>query len=304
MEYTDRNSRRGKVYIIVGVIVALLVGGVVFIALRFSGVTQEPLAETREVVVAMVEIPARKVIEEADLQLRTLPADPTNASAFTSVDAVVGRIASVPVSLGEILSPNLLASSVSGQEYSILEPGTEFDPDGPDIRAVSLTVPDDRAVAGTLLAGQRADLIVTMTVNPLIGQDPEAAATEIEFVAGPSTKATLQTVTILSRVGPIYIVRTDLATAEKIAEFQAVGGQFAFALRADEDDRTADTEGSTVDMLLEEFGFPLPRPAELQGGTASSSATPTPSAAPEESAAAEESPASEESAAPEESPAP
>lgn len=282
MEYTHKNSRRGKVYIAVGVITALIVFAVVLIALRFSGVTQETAVEMREVVVAVVEIPARKTIEEADLQLRALPADPTNASAFTSIDEVVGRVVTVPISLGQIVSPNLLASTVAGQEYSILEPGTEFDPDGPDIRAVSLTVPDDRAVAGTLQPGQWADLIVTLTINPLVGQDPAAAEGQSEFVAGPSTKVTLQTVTILSRIGPLYIVRTDLATAEKIAELQAVGGQFAFALRPEEDDRTADTEGSTVDMLLEEFGFPAPRPAEIDGGAASSGATPAPS--PEESA--------------------
>src|SRR3990170_1142632 len=147
MEYTDRHSRRSKVYIVVGVIVALVVGAVVFVALRFSGITQEPAVDMRDVVVAVQEIPARKTIEEADVQLRALPADPTNASAFTTLEDVVGRIATVPVSTGQILSPNLLASTVSGQEYSILEPGEEFDPDGPDIRAVSLTVPDDRAVA-------------------------------------------------------------------------------------------------------------------------------------------------------------
>lgn len=262
MEYTDRHSRRSKVYIAVGVIASLLVAAVVFVALRFAGMTQEAAPEVREVVVAAAEIPARKTIEETDLQIRTLPADPTNASAFTSTEEVVGRIASVPISLGQIVGPNLLASSVAGQEFSILEPGVTFDPDGPDWRAVSLTVPDDRAVGGVLQPGQQVDLIVTLNVNPLVGQDPEAAA-QIEFVAGPSTKVTLQTVTILSRTGGLYIIRTDLATAEKIAELQAVGGQFSFALRLPEDDRAAETEGSTVDMLLKEFDFPVPRAAPL-----------------------------------------
>jgi hypothetical protein len=31
-------------------------------------------------------------------------------------------------------------------------------------------------------------------------------------------------------------------------------------LRPDQDDRIASTEGSTLDSLIEEFGFPLPRP--------------------------------------------
>lgn len=259
MEYSDRHSRRSKVYIIVGVIVALMVGAVVFVALRFSGITQDAPVEMREVVVAAVEIPARKTIEEADLQLRPLPADPTNASAFTTLEEVVGRIASVPISNGQILSPNLLASSVSGQEYSILEPGQEFEPSGPDIRAVSLTVADDRAVAGTLQPGQRVDLIVTLQVVP----PPVEEGLTAEFVAGPSTKVTLQTLTILARTGGLYILRTDLATAEKIAELQAAGAQFAFALRAEPDDRTAETEGSTLDMLIDEFEFPVPRAGDL-----------------------------------------
>jgi hypothetical protein len=59
-------------------------------------------------------------------------------------------------------------------------------------------------------------------------------------------------------------MRTDLATAEQIAELVAAGAQFTIVLRADEDDRTAETEGSTVDRLLEEFGFPAPELAELE----------------------------------------
>lgn len=263
MEYSDHSSRRSKLYIAVGVVAALLVAATVFVALRFGGATDGAAPEMRDIVVAAAEIPARKTLEQGDLQIRSVPADPTNASAFTAIDDVVGRIASVPIPLGQVISPNLLASTVSGQEFSILEPGTKFDPEGPDWRAVSLTVPDDRAVGGALQPGQRVDLIVTLTVNPLLGQDPEAAEAQTEFVAGPSTKVTLQTVTLLARNGGLYIVRTDLATAEKIAELQAVGGQFAFALRLEEDDRTADTEGSTVDMLLEEFGFPVPRAADL-----------------------------------------
>jgi hypothetical protein len=69
--------------------------------------------------------------------------------------------------------------------------------------------------------------------------------------------------TILFRDGDIYILRADLATAEKIAELTAAGGTFTLALRPDQDDRTADTEGSTIDMLIEEYEFPVPRPPEF-----------------------------------------
>jgi hypothetical protein len=163
-----------------------------------------------------------------------------------------------------MVTQNMLASSTEGQAYSILEPGQEFDPAGPDLRAVSISVPDDRAVAGTLVPGQLVDLIVTMAINPEIGQTPaEAEETTDRFLPGPSTKVTLQSLTILARNGGLYILRTDLATAEKIIELTAAGGQFSFVLRPDVDYRTAETEGSTIDRLIEEYDFPVPLPPEF-----------------------------------------
>ena len=148
-EYSDKNSRRSKVYIAVGVIVALLVAATVYIALQASGLTSQGEVEMRQVVVAAAEIPGRKAIEEADVVMRNVPVDPINETAFTSIDEVLGRVVSVPVSAGQLLTPNLLASTDAGAIFSILRPGEEFDPSMPDLRAVSMTVPDDRAVGGT-----------------------------------------------------------------------------------------------------------------------------------------------------------
>lgn len=268
LEYSDRNSRRSKLYIAVGVIVALVVAGTVYVALQASGLTDEVQVETRTVVVATVAIPSRQPIGEADVAVREIVADPTNETAFTSVDEVVGRITGVAISPGQLLSANLLASTTEGQTFSILEPGESFDPEGPDLRAVSVTVAAPNAVAGTLAAGQRVDLIVTMSVNPgeaAPGPDPDDDEPEaIQFIAGPSTKVTLQDLTILARNGDIYILRSDVETAEKIAELTAAGGTFTMVLRPDEDDRTAETEGSTIDRLIEEFDFPVPLPPDFE----------------------------------------
>lgn len=274
LEYSDRNSRRSKIYIAVGIIVALLVAATVFIALQASGLAGEANVETRQVVVAALDIPGRKTLEEADLVMRNVPADPVNDTALTSLDQALGRIASVPIAPGQLITPNLLASTDEGATFSILPPGEEFSTSMPDLRAVSMTVPDDRAVGGTLQPGQPVDLIATMNVTP--NQDTGAAPPDGEEaeepaadgsprpVAGPSTKTTLQRLDILVRNASLYILRTDLATAEKITELQAAGAQFTFVLRADEDERTAETEGSTLDRLLEEFEFPAPEEAELR----------------------------------------
>lgn len=270
LEYSDRNSRRSKVYIAVGIVVALLVAATVFIALQASGLTDQGDVEMRQVVVAAVEIPGRKAIDEADVVMRNVPVDPMSDAALVSLDQALGRIVAVPVTAGQLITPNLLASTDQGATFSILPPGEEFSESMPDLRAVSMTVPDDRAVGGTLQPGQPVDLIATLGVAPADetpaegeeGEEP-APADGPARVAGPSTKTTLQQLDILVRNGSLYILRTDLATAEKITQLQAAGAQFTFVLRADEDEREAVTEGSTLDRLLEEFEFPVPEEAEL-----------------------------------------
>ena len=270
LEYSDRNSRRSKVYIAVGIVVALLVAATVYIALQASGLTDQGEVEMRQVVVAAIEIPGRKTIEETDVVMRNVPVDPVSDTAFASLDEALGRIVAVPVMPGQLITPNLLASTDQGATFSILPPGEEFSETMPDLRAVSMTVPDDRAVGGTLAPGQPVDLIATLGVapseeEPVEGEEGEepAPADGPQRVAGPSTKTTLQQLDILVRNGSLYILRTDLATAEKITQLQAAGAQFTFVLRADEDERLAETEGSTLDRLLEEFEFPVPEEAEL-----------------------------------------
>jgi Flp pilus assembly protein CpaB len=266
LEYTDKNAKRSKLYIAVGILIALIVGAAVFFALQASNlVGSAGPAQMRSVVVAVRDIPGRKPIEEGDVAMRQVAVDATNETAFSRIDEVLGRVSGVSISTGQLVSRNLLASTTEGQSFSILDPGTKFDPSGPAMRAVSVSVPDDHAVAGTLQAGQRVDLIATMPMNPQIGQAPgEASASPAAFLPGPSTKVTLQAVTILSRNGVIYILRADLATAEKVTEITAAGGTFTMVLRPDEDERTATTEGSTLDSLIKEFGFPVPRPFAIK----------------------------------------
>jgi Flp pilus assembly protein CpaB len=269
LEYSDKNSRRSKLYIGVGLVVAILVAGTVYVALQASTQLMSRDQELREVVVASRDIPARKAIEEGDVSIRTIAADATNETAYTSFDQVIGRVTGSAVASGQLITRNVLASTTEGQTFSILDPTEEYDPNGPDYRAVSITVEAANAVAGTLVAGQVVDLIVTMAINPEVGLTPEEVSEQAgEFVPGPSTKVTLQSLTLLARNGDLYIVRTDVATAEKIAELQAVGGIFTMALRPEVDDRVADTEGSTIDQLIEEFGFPVPLPPELEGRSA------------------------------------
>src|SRR5699024_11700259 len=106
-------------------------------------------AEMRTVVVAVRDIPGRKPIEEGDVATREVPADATNEAAFARIDEVLGRVSGVSITTGQLVSRNLLASTTEGQTFSIIASDETYDPDGADLRPVSINVPDDQAVAGT-----------------------------------------------------------------------------------------------------------------------------------------------------------
>ncbi len=256
LEFSDHGRRR-KWIILVGVILALVAGGGGFFLLTQA--QQQAAAQglpTVSVVVAAREIPARKPIEVGDVALRTVTQDVTNASALTSVDDAIGRISAVTVSTGQLVTKNLLASVSAGGQFSILGPDASIAPDSPTLRAISLNVPDDRAVGGLIEPGQTVDVFITVTVNV-----PQNVADAGVLYTDKSTKLTYQNVPVLAKSGTFYIVRVDEATAEQISHLQASGtAQFSLALRPGEDTRSVDVTklGQTTNRIIDEYGLPIP----------------------------------------------
>jgi Flp pilus assembly protein CpaB len=291
MEFKD-NSRRRTLVLVVGVLLAILAGAAAFF-LSSQG-TEEPtlLLPTREIVVAANEITARESIDVLDLTIRAVPVDDTNATAFTDRDLVVNQIAAIDILPFQPISPNMLASGSSIGAISILKPTETITPTSPILRAVSLTVPSDRAVGGLVAAGQRVDLIATIpiTVNlpldPETGEplavDPETGAA-FPYVAGSSTKLMWLDAEILVHApdSDSYIFRMDLQTAEEVAHAQNQGAAFTMVLRPDQDTRDIDRSsyGETTDRLLTRYNFAIP---ELIDGVLYEQPVPFPSPFPAE----------------------
>ena len=63
LEYSDKNSKRSKLYLAVGLLMALMVAGIVFVALQASSLLPQDDVVMRDVVVAARDIPGRKPIE-------------------------------------------------------------------------------------------------------------------------------------------------------------------------------------------------------------------------------------------------
>ena len=299
MEYKDP-SKRGRWIVLTGVVLAVVAGGAAFFLINNAQqqAGQSGLKTTTGVVAA-VPIPARKPIEATDLVVRTdIPLDGTNAEGVVTDPAqLVGRVLAVDAKVGQLVTTNLLASSTAGAQFSILKPEETVAPDSEAWRAVSLSVPDDRAVGGLLGPGMLVDVFMTASVNV-----PQSVLDEGTYYTDQSTKISWQDMEILSRQGTFYIVKATLPVSEEISHLQAAGNaQFSMVLRPDADTRVLDVSalGATTNRIIERYGLPVPETYPKGNGPIATAPpipaiTPAPSPAP--SASGEASPSA--SAAP------
>lgn len=282
VEYKDPN-RRGRYIVILGVVLALIAGGAAYYTIN-QAQQQAGLGglQTVSIVVAKKEIPARKPIEAADVTVRSVPIDDTNAQGiFSDATKVIGLVPSVRILIGQPVYANLLGTGSQGGTLVILNPGETISPTSENWRAVSLTVPDDRAVGGLIRPGDTVDVFVTVSV--LVPQSLIAAG---KFYTDKSTKVTYQNITVLAKAASFYVVRVPETLAEEISHLQASGAaSFSFALRPPSDSRIVDASrlGETTSLIIQRYGLPIPAvyPSGSGGVTLPGSSPPAPpSAAP------------------------
>jgi Flp pilus assembly protein CpaB len=292
MEYKDP-SRRGRWIVIIGVLLAVVAGGAAFYLIN-AAQQQAGQAGLQKVavVVAVQTIPARKIIEPADVTVREVPLDDTNAQGIASTpEKVIGRVPAVAILQGQMVTTNLLASSAEGGQFSILGPEESVDGDAPEWRAISMTVPDDRAVGGLLTPNQTVDVFVTASVN--VFNDSSEGLGEEGYYTDKSTKLSYQNMLILAKTGTFYVLKAPLDVAEEISHLQASGAaSFSFALRPDVDTRQVDASslGTTTNRVIIRYGLPIPVAFPPAAGPVPTPrptpvATPAPSVTPSESPA-------------------
>ncbi|HSS36741.1 MAG TPA: Flp pilus assembly protein CpaB [Patescibacteria group bacterium] len=283
MEFNDNRSR-GRFVIVMGLILAVIAGGAAFFLISQAQQQAARSGATATIVVAIRQIPARKPIEASDIAVREVPIDPTNAQGvFADPTKVIGLVPGVTILEGQPVYANFLASQAQGGQFSILGPGETIAPDSEAWRAVSLTVPDDRAVGGLVRPGDTVDVFVTTTVSV-----PEALAEAGRYVTDKSTKITYQDLIVLAKAQTFYVMKVPAALAEEISHLQASGAAaFSLALRPPTDDRRVDASrlGETTNLIIQRYGLPIPVP--FPGGPGvpatprpSPSSTPRPSPEP------------------------
>lgn len=254
--------RGGRIFIILGLILAIISGIGVFVVLA-SAEPQPVQVPTTSLVVAFQQVPARSEISADQVgQVEWPQRVPTPLGAYAQPSDVVGKLALVPIYPGQpIINEMVISKDDAEARHSnaalILEPGQV---------AVALGVSLNSNVAEAIQAGDRVDLLVTY------GSASAAGGSGEPYIA---TQTTLQNVLIL-QVGPwprnvgddsgqnnnagTTIITVQLAEQDALAlkHIEGTAQAYSLALRAANDEQVFTTEPVTLEYLNKRFNFNIP----------------------------------------------
>lgn len=242
----DRSRRRARLVLIVGLLFAVGAGATTFFVANTAKSEAPAAIPTSSIIVAAREIPPKTQITSSDLKLVKMNTEVVPPAALTNAEDVIGRITITSISVGEPILASKLGGA-NGQVFVVI-PAASLGTDGgilagaPNYRAMSMTIADAQAAGGNIQPGDIVDVLFSFTFDPvkyLINPNPTRNGPDV------SARIVLERVPVLARTAAVYTIRTDAATAERIAYLQASGGTLQFLLRGPKDDRATGTTGAT-----------------------------------------------------------
>lgn len=267
----DRSKRRARLILIVGFLLALLAAVGTFLVASGGQQAAPAAVPTTSVLVAARDIAPKTQIAAADLKVVKVNSDVVPAAAIREEQQadVVGKVVTFPIQTGEFILAGKFAAT-GAATFTVFPPNLPAAPGGaipantPNYRAMSITVPDQSAAGGAVQVGDLVDILYTFNFDPAKyfatqpGGTAAAATAEGARIADFSAKIVLERVPVIARALAVYTIRTDAATAERIAYLQASGAQIQLLLRSPNDDRAARSEGATFAPVYRAFLFPIP----------------------------------------------
>lgn len=281
--------RRGRLLILLGLILALVTAGVAYYVLRGAGPAPEEEIKTAQIVVAKQPIDERQDVTLEALGTEEWPLESIPENALRNPAQAAGKVAVVPIAEGQ----PVLSSMVMGKEEAREAEG--FASLGVPEGNVAFAVPieDRNSVAGAIQAGDFVDVLVTIKFTLLEevpaeglpeGEGGEAVAQEVRAGGGVlATQLTLQDVEVL-RVGlwappppteeggvppptqnylTLLISQQDALVLLYLRDDPNV--TIDFALRGVEDHIIVSTESVTLQYILTRFNVTTPAPPPTAG---------------------------------------
>ncbi len=165
------NRRRGILWLVAGLVLAILAAGLSYFAFQQVVVRQAstPVGKsTQTVVVAKQPINERAVIRLADISTEERPLEKVPSGAVFKTDDAVGRIAARSIAAGQVLLAQNLIESFTTTNLDQTDATTvsvNFNKAlGEDLVAFALPVSDKLSKEGILLAGDHVDLLFSTDV--------------------------------------------------------------------------------------------------------------------------------------------
>jgi len=225
-----------------------------FGAYRYLQANSAPAkVESKQVVVATVDIPEGAAIDRNQVALATWPAPTVPLGAYASVDSVVGRVTRVNVFTGEAVVPGRLAPAGTGPGLELKIP--------PGQRAMAVRINDIAGISGLVQPNSRVDVMVTIA-DQTTGRQVAKLFMENMRVLSVGTEIQRD-----AAGRPNAATTATLAVTPEEAERLAIAmntGSIQLVLRGYGDPATISTRGANSADVLQ----------QLRGGAAMPSAPP------------------------------
>jgi Flp pilus assembly protein CpaB len=238
---------RSTILLIVGVALALLTGGGLYLVAAGERTAQASInvqaaADATSAIVAKADIPARTVVTAEMLTRKQLPADALPASAARDEGDAVGQTTLAPIPAGSlILKPQLAAAGGKSGQSLTVQSGKVL---------VAFPTTDPLTSAGLVTAGDHVDLLVTITAGS--GDTARKTQTtiqnlEVVQVLGPTAQAPQQARALT------FVVDHQVALFLKyLRDSQAA---IEVAVRSQAENDVVRTQTVNIQVLQETFGF-------------------------------------------------
>jgi pilus assembly protein CpaB len=150
-------QRGGQLLIVLGLILAVITGGLVYTATRAPETTTK--IPTVDVVVAVMDISERVEIQAPMLAVKQWPADSVPAGIITKTTAAVGKASVTKIYAGELILTSKLVDAKLASALTFLIP--------PGMVAFTIPASEETAVAGAIQSGDFVDILLTLLVKDI-----------------------------------------------------------------------------------------------------------------------------------------
>jgi len=192
--------------------------------------------DTVPVIAAAMEIPYGTKIEGRHLKVISVPSEDFPKTAFNAITDVEGKVATVDVERGEVLSSSRLADHAGGSTLAALV--------AKNMRAVTVRVDDVIGVAGFLLPGNKVDVLATKMDRGARSAKTETILRNIKVLAVDQTAATQQNEPVIVRAVTLELTPRQSEDIVKAKEEGSI--QLTLRNPLDEATQVAKAEPATV----------------------------------------------------------